>query len=76
MIPYNGAYATVYVNKLSWAFGGGVEYQVTRSVAIRGGGDYKHTYFFNLDGAIRGQNHFRAACSVVYFLGAHLERRR
>jgi opacity protein-like surface antigen len=65
-----------YVNKLSWALGGGVEYQVSPSFAIRTGGDYQHTYFYNADVAIRGQNGFRAVCSIVYAFWQHPERRR
>jgi hypothetical protein len=77
VVPYNGDYyETGYVNKLAWALGGGVEYQVSRSVAFRSGGDYFHTEFFALGGAIRGQNNIRAVCSVVYVLWQHPERRR
>lgn len=77
VVPYNGTfYETGYVNKLAWALGGGVEYQVSRSVAFRGGSDYLHTEFFVLGGAIRGQNNIRAVCSVVYVLWQHPERRR
>jgi opacity protein-like surface antigen len=71
-----GGYELGYVNKLSWAFGAGVEYQVSPSFALRSGGDYQHTYFYNADVAIRGQNGFRAVCSVVYVFWQHPERRR
>jgi opacity protein-like surface antigen len=75
--PTSGSnFLTGYVNKLSWAFGGGIEYPVSRSIALRVGGDYQHTYFFNSGAAIRGQNNFRAVCSVVYSLWQHPERRR
>ena len=76
VLPYNGNdYETGYVNKLAWALGGGVEYQVSLSVALRGGGDYLHTEYFNLSAAPRGQNNFRAVCSVVYVFWQHPERR-
>jgi outer membrane immunogenic protein len=76
-IPTNGgSFSAGYVNKLSWAFGGGIEYLLSRSIAVRIGGDYQHTYFFNSDVAIRGQNNLRAVCSVVYSLWQHPERRR
>jgi opacity protein-like surface antigen len=75
--PYSGTgYATGYVNKFSWALGGGVEFQVSRSVAFRGGGDYLRTEFFALGSTIRRQNNFRTACSIVYVLWQHPERRR
>jgi opacity protein-like surface antigen len=77
VIPFNGTgNETGYVNKWSWAIGGGIEYQVSRSVALRSGGDYQHTYFYNLNSAIRGQNDFRVVSSVVYTLWQHPERSR
>jgi opacity protein-like surface antigen len=77
VVPYNGnSYETGYVNKLAWALGGGVQYQVSRSVALRAGGDYLRTEYFDLGAAIRGQNNFRGVCSVVYVLWQHPERRR
>jgi len=75
--PTNGVnFLAGYVNKLSWAFGAGIEYPVSRSIALRIGGDYQHTYFFNSEAAIRGQNNFRAVCSLVYSLWQHPGRRR
>jgi opacity protein-like surface antigen len=77
VIPQTGGdYETGYANKVPWAVGGGVEYQISTSVSFRGGGDYQHTYFFNSDGMIRGQNDMRAVCSVVYTLWQHPDRRR
>jgi opacity protein-like surface antigen len=62
----DGEYLVGYANKLSWAVGGGVEYQFKPSFALRSSGDYQHTYFFNSNGAVRGQNGFRVVCSVVF----------
>jgi opacity protein-like surface antigen len=77
VIPQSGGdYEMGYANKLSWAVGAGVEYQISTSVSFRGGGDYQHTYFFDSDAVIRGQNDVRALCSVVYTLWQHPERRR
>jgi opacity protein-like surface antigen len=72
----SGVYELGYVNKLSWVVGAGVEYQVSPSFALRSGGDYQHTYFYNADVAIRGENGFRVVCSVVYVFWQHPERRR
>lgn len=75
--PFNGTENVLgFVNKFSWALGGGVEYQVSRSVAFRGGADYQRTYFFDLNTRIQGQNSFRIISSVVYTLWQHPERRR
>lgn len=77
VVPISGATdLTGYANEISWAFGGGVEYQVSRSVAFRGGGDYLHTAFYASDRTIRGQNNFRAICGIVYTPWQHPERRR
>jgi outer membrane immunogenic protein len=54
-----------FVNEFSWAVGGGVEYQLSRSVTIRSGGDYLYTHFFNPGEIIRGQNDLRLTTSVV-----------
>jgi opacity protein-like surface antigen len=71
-----GGFELGYVNKLSWVLGAGVEYQVWPSFAFRIGGDYQHTYFYNADVAIRGQNGIRVVCSAVYVFWQHPERRR
>lgn len=77
VIPQSGGdYETGYANKVSWAVGGGVEYQVSASVSFRGGADYQHTSFFNANSVIRGQNDIRAVCVVEYTLWQHPERRR
>jgi opacity protein-like surface antigen len=77
VIPQSdGDFERGYANKVSWAVGGGVEYQISASVSFRGGGDYQHTSFFNSNEEIRGQNDIRAVCSVVYTLWQHPGRRR
>jgi opacity protein-like surface antigen len=77
VVPVGGGeFERGYANKVSWAVGGGVEYQVSASVSFRGGGDYQHTSFFNSELAVRGQNDIRIMGSVVYTLWQHPERRR
>ena len=71
----DGEYKLGYVNKPSWAVGGGVEYQVSPSFAFRSGGDYQHSYFFNSDLAVRGHNSFRVVCSVVFSAWQYPRRR-
>ncbi len=66
---------TGFVNKFSWAVGGGVEYQISPSVALRSGGDYQHTYFFNSSDVVHGQRDFRVVCSVVFSVWRHPKRR-
>jgi opacity protein-like surface antigen len=77
VIPESGGeYQLGYVNKFSWAVGGGVEYQISPSFALRTGGDYQHISFFNSAMEVEGQSGFRAACSLVYAFWQHPERRR
>jgi len=63
-----------WANKLSWAFGAGVEYWVSDSMAFRTGADYLHTAFFDSSLALRGQNNFRTTGSFVYFFGRRSRR--
>jgi opacity protein-like surface antigen len=57
-----------FVNKFSWAVGGGVEYRISHSFAFRSGADYQHTYFYDSVTTIRGQNNFRAVFSLICVL--------
>jgi opacity protein-like surface antigen len=77
VIPESGnEYELGYVNKFSWAVGGGVEYQISPSFALRTGGDYQRIYFFNSATEVQGQSGFRAVGSVVYVFWQRPERRR
>jgi opacity protein-like surface antigen len=70
--PANGGgLVTGFVNKYSWAVGGGVEYQISRSVAVRSGIDYQHAYFFNPADVIQGETSFRAGCGIVFSMWRH-----
>jgi|HubBroStandDraft_2_1064218.scaffolds.fasta_scaffold07579_2 opacity protein-like surface antigen len=62
----DGALVSGFVNKYSWAAGGGAEYQISHSVAVRSGIEYQHAYFFNRADVIQGQTNFRAVCSIVF----------
>ena len=55
-----------YANKLAWAVGGGVEYKLTRSWAVRTGADYLHVVYFSPTQSIVGQNDVRAVVNMVY----------
>jgi len=65
-----------FANEFAWAVGGGAEYWVSDSIAIRTGVDYLRTAYFDASLAIRGQNNIRTTASVVYFLGKQLRTRR
>jgi opacity protein-like surface antigen len=58
----------------AWALGGGVEYRVTDSVAIRTGADYLRTAFYDSSLVVRGQSNFRTTMTVVYYFGRRSRR--
>jgi len=57
------------VTDLAWAFGGGAEIPLSRSLALRVGAEYLHTTLLNSAFAFRGQGDLRATVSVAYFFG-------
>ncbi|MHB8501429.1 MAG: outer membrane protein [Candidatus Acidiferrales bacterium] len=77
VVPSSGnTYLTGYTNRLSWALGGGAEYQASPSIAFQVSGDYLRTGYFNSNAAIRGQSNLRIVCGMVYSFWKHPERRR
>jgi hypothetical protein len=76
VVPSSGSPPlTGYVNRFSWVVGGGIEYHISPLVALRTGGDYQHTFFYDPNIQIRGQNDFRAVFSVVFSVWQHPRRR-
>jgi len=67
-----GGWATGY----AWAVGGGVEYWITDSMAIRTGADYMRTSFYDSSLVVRGQYNLKTTAAVVYYLGKRERRRR
>jgi hypothetical protein len=53
----------------AWAVGGGFDYWILHSMAIRTGVDYMSTTYFDSSLAIRGQNNIRTTATVVYYFG-------
>ena len=67
----NNSNFTGCANKLSWALGGGVHYQVSTSMALQVSSDYLHTTYFNSIPALKGQNDVRVVCGFVYSFWKH-----
>jgi opacity protein-like surface antigen len=67
-----GGWTTGY----AWAVGGGVEYWVTDSMAIRTGADYLRTSYYDSSLAIRGQSNLRTTAALVFYFGKPSQRRR
>jgi len=57
-----------WLTRPAYAFGGGVERNISRPFALRFGADYLHTSFYDSSGAIQGQQNFRATVSLVFRL--------
>ena len=58
------------VTRLSYAFGAGVEYDVSRAFGIRVGADYLRTTFVDAADKDQPQNNLRAVVGVVFKLGS------
>jgi opacity protein-like surface antigen len=67
-----GGWTTGY----AWTVGGGVEYWITDSMAIRTGADYMRTSFYDSSLVVRGQYNLKTTAAVVYYLGKRERRRR
>ena len=60
----------------AWAVGGGAEYWLTDSMAIRTGADYLRTAYYDSSLVVRGQGNLRTTATVVYYFGMRSRRRR
>jgi len=75
VVPYDqGQFLTGYANEFAWAGGGGFEIRTSRDSAVRVGGDYLHTSYFDPSAALHGQGNLRATVSFVYVLGRNSRR--
>jgi hypothetical protein len=55
-------------DRFAYAFGGGVERSIAGPLAMRVGGDYLRTSFYNATGAVEPQNNLRVTVSLVFRL--------
>jgi hypothetical protein len=67
-----GGFSTGHVHYPAWEFGGSAEYAISHAFGFRVTIDSAHTHFFNLSGAVQGQNDIRVTNSIVYYLGEPL----
>ena len=71
-----GGFSTGNVHYPAWEFGGSVEYAISPAFGFRVTIDSMHTHFFNLSGAVQGQNDIRVTNGVVYYPGEPIRSRR
>lgn len=62
-------YLNGYVNHLAWSFGGGVQYNFTRDLALRLQGEYLHTSFYNTAEIVQGSYSPSGSLVLVYQFG-------
>jgi opacity protein-like surface antigen len=65
-----------WVNRFSWAVGGGAEYWIADSMAVRTGADYLRTAYFDTAQTIRSQNNLRVTFAVVFYFGMRSRGKR
>jgi opacity protein-like surface antigen len=65
----NGQIIMGYANRFAWAGGAGVQYRVTRSLAVRLGADYLRTSYFNSNVQLQGQYNLRSSATLIYTFG-------
>jgi opacity protein-like surface antigen len=65
----NGQIVRGYANEFAYAGGAGVQYRMSRSLAVRVGADYLRTSFFNQSVLVQGQTNLRGSVWLIYTLG-------
>jgi hypothetical protein len=76
-VPANGKiFLGGWTTGFAWAVGGGVEYRVSDSMALRTGVDYMRTTYYGPSLTIQGQNNIRVIVSVVHLFGRQSRKRR
>jgi opacity protein-like surface antigen len=74
-IPFKpGEFLVGYISRPAWAVGGGVEYALSPSFALRGGMDYLRASYSDSSATIRGQRGIRTVASIVYYPGHRRDR--
>jgi opacity protein-like surface antigen len=67
-VPVNDVFFRGWESRLSWAIGGGVEYDLSPSYAIRFNADYLRTHFIGSSAAVEPQNGIRFSTNFVFRL--------
>jgi len=70
----NGQIILGYANRFAWAGGGGAQYRISPSLAVRVGVDYLRTQFFDSSVALQGQTNLKPSVSLIYTFGEGRER--
>jgi opacity protein-like surface antigen len=80
-VPVNDVFFRGWESRFSWAIGGGVEYELSPSYAVRFNADYLRAHFISSNAAVEPQNGIRFSTNFVFRLSprsrnAHIESDR
>src|SRR5262249_18610398 len=67
-VPVNQVYFRGWESRFSWAIGGGVEYVLSPSYAVRFNADYLRAHFMGSNATIEPQNGIRFSTNFVFRL--------
>jgi hypothetical protein len=70
-VPGPHGFIRGYVNQPALAVGGGLEFQISRSFAVRSGADYLRASYLTPSSFFHPQNDFRAVTNLVYYFGSN-----
>ncbi len=72
-VPVNQVYFRGWESRFSWAFGGGVERNLSSSYAVRFNVDYLRAHFVDSSGAVGPQNGIRLGANFVFRISPRRE---
>lgn len=67
-VPVNDVFFRGWESRFSWAIGGGVEYDLSPSYAVRFNADYLRAHFVSSNAAVEPQNGIRFSTNFVFRL--------
>jgi opacity protein-like surface antigen len=67
-VPVNDVFFMGWESRFSWAIGGGVEYDLSPSYAVRFNADYLRAHFVSSNAAVEPQNGIRFSTNFVFRL--------
>lgn len=71
-VPVNDVYFRGWQSHFSWAIGGGIEYDLSPSYAVRFNADYVRAHFMSSNATVEPQNGIRFSTNFVFRLSPRL----
>lgn len=73
-VPVNAVYFRGWQSRFSWAIGGGIEYVLSPSYAVRFNADYLRAHFISSNASVGPQNGIRLSTNFVFRLSPRLRK--